>query len=103
MERVFGRLKGTFCIHHTKPYFGITTQVKVIYTIVVLINQPIEYGDIPNNDILVGLDEENPSSNKNNFTQEEIRRDREGNTASTRLQKEIAQKMWEDYIQYIAN
>ena len=31
VERVFGRLKGTFRIHRTKPYFGIATQVKVIY------------------------------------------------------------------------
>ena len=56
-------------------------------------NWLIEYGDIPNDDILVGLDEEDPSSSENNFTQEEIRRDREGNTALTRLRKEIAQKI----------
>ena len=61
-------------------------------------NWLIEYGDIPDDDILVGLDEEDPSCSENNFTQEEIRRDREGNTASIRLQKEIAQKIWEDYI-----
>ena len=103
VERAFGRLKGTFRIYRTKPCFGITTQVKVIYTIAALMNWLIEYSDIPNDDILVGLDEEDPSSSENNFTQEEIRRDREGNTASIRLRKEIAQKIQEDYIQYIAN
>jgi len=56
-------------------------------------NWLIEYSDIPNDDILVGLDEEDPSSSENNFTQEEIRRDREGNMASIRLRKEIAQKI----------
>ena len=59
-------------------------------------NWLIEYGDIPN-------DEEDLGFNENNFTSEEIHRDREGNTAMTRLQGEIAQKMWDNYVQYIAN
>ena len=46
VERAFGRLKGTFRIHRTKPCFGIATQVKVIYTIAALMNWLVDYGDI---------------------------------------------------------
>ena len=65
-------------------------------------NWLIEYGDISNNDILVSLDEEDTDSSENNFTKEEIYRNREG-TAITRLREEIAQKIWDDYIQYIGD
>ena len=91
VERAFGRLKNTFQIHRTKPYFGINTQVKVIYVTAVLMNWLIEYGDIPD-------DEEDLGFNENNFTPEEIYRDREGNITITRLRGEIAQKIWDNYV-----
>ena len=99
MERAFGKLKGTFRIHRTKPSFGINTQVKVIYATAALMNYLLEYGDITDDDdIPVDLMEEDPNSSENNFTIEG-----KNGIVETRLRKEMAQKMWQGYIQYLAN
>ena len=67
-------------------------------------NWLIECGDITDDgddDTLVDLESNEEYPGENNFTKEEIYRDRERGTAMTQLRKEVAQKIWEGYVQYL--
>ena len=50
IERVIGRLKGTFRIHRIAPTFPLKTQIQIIYATSALLNWLIDFGDLDTNE-----------------------------------------------------